>query len=67
MNNEMIASLKMIYKPAIMYYGEWELLSGLDKTEFIDRIKTAQINWIGKSIGAEVDFKIKDFGLSRLC
>ena len=40
-------------------YAE-ELLSGLDKTEFIDRIKTAQINWIGKSIGAEVDFKIKE-------
>ena len=40
-------------------YAE-RLLEGLDKTEFIDRIKTAQINWIGKSVGAEVDFKLKD-------
>ena len=40
-------------------YAE-KLLSGLDQTEFIDRIKTAQINWIGKSTGAEVDFKIKE-------
>ena len=40
-------------------YAE-RLLDGLDKTEFIDRIKTAQINWIGKSVGAEVDFKLKD-------
>ena len=40
-------------------YAE-KLLSGLDETEFIDRIKTAQINWIGKSVGAEVDFKIKE-------
>ena len=40
-------------------YAE-KLLDGLDKTEFVDRIKTAQINWIGKSVGAEVDFKIKD-------
>ncbi len=40
-------------------YAE-KLLDGLDKTEFIDRIKTAQINWIGKSVGAEVDFKLKD-------
>ncbi len=40
-------------------YAE-ELLSGLDDTDFQDRIKTAQINWIGKSTGAEVDFNIKD-------
>ena len=26
----------------------------------MEKIKTAQINWIGKSVGAEVDFKLKD-------
>ena len=36
------------------------LLDGLNDTEFMDKIKRAQVNWIGKSIGAEVDFKIKD-------
>ena len=36
------------------------LLEGLDETEFMEKIKTAQINWIGKSEGAYVDFKIKD-------
>ncbi len=36
------------------------LLDGLKDTEFEEKIKTAQINWIGKSIGAEVDFKLKD-------
>lgn len=36
------------------------LIEGLKDTEFLDKIKTAQINWIGKSIGAEVDFKLKD-------
>lgn len=35
------------------------LLEGLNKTEFLEKIKVAQINWIGKSEGAEVDFKIK--------
>ena len=40
-------------------YAE-RLLTGLDKTEFINRIKTAQINWIGKSVGEEVDFKLKN-------
>ncbi len=34
------------------------LLDGLDKTEFMNKIKIAQINWIGKSEGAEVEFKI---------
>ncbi len=36
------------------------LLDGLDDTNFNDRTKNAQINWIGKSVGAEVNFKIKD-------
>ncbi|MCI8498886.1 MAG: class I tRNA ligase family protein [Bacilli bacterium] len=36
------------------------LIEGLDDTEFLDKIKTAQINWIGKSIGAEVSFKLKE-------
>ena len=40
-------------------YAE-KLLAGLDETEFVDRVKTAQINWIGKSVGAEVDFKLSD-------
>lgn len=35
-----------------------KLLDGLDETEFLDRIKTAQINWIGKSEGAEIDFDL---------
>lgn len=34
------------------------LLEGLNDTEFLDKIKTAQINWIGRSEGAQVDFKI---------
>ena len=40
-------------------YAE-RLLDGLKDTEFEDKIKIAQVNWIGKSIGAEVKFKIKE-------
>ncbi len=40
-------------------YAE-ELLEGLNDTDFVDKVKTAQINWIGKSSGAEVIFKIKE-------
>ena len=40
-------------------YAE-RLLDGLKDTEFEERVKIAQINWIGKSIGAEVNFQLKD-------
>ena len=40
-------------------YAE-SLLDGLNDTNFADRIKLGQINWIGKSVGAEVNFGIKD-------
>lgn len=40
-------------------YAE-RLLDGLKDTEFEERVKIAQINWIGKSVGAEVNFKLKD-------
>ena len=35
------------------------LISDLDKVDYLDKIKTQQINWIGKSEGAEIDFTIK--------
>jgi len=37
-----------------------KLIDGLKDTEILDKVKTAQINWIGKSIGAHVNFKIKE-------
>ena len=40
-------------------YAE-DLIAGLDDTKFQERIKLAQINWIGKSTGAEVTFKVKE-------
>ena len=33
------------------------LVSDLDDVDFIDRVKVQQRNWIGRSTGAEVDFK----------
>ena len=40
-------------------YSE-DLLEGLKDTNFAEKVKLGQINWIGKSIGANVDFKIKN-------
>ena len=42
-------------------YGE-RLADDLAKTEYLDHIKLSQLNWIGKSQGVEVDFKIKQGG-----
>jgi leucyl-tRNA synthetase len=41
-------------------YAE-RLLADLDKIDWPERTKEAQRNWIGKSEGALVNFKIKDF------
>ena len=38
-------------------YAE-DLLKGLDDTNFADRVKLGQINWIGKSEGVELDVEI---------
>ncbi len=34
------------------------LLEGLEKTEFQEKIKAAQINWIGKKSGARINFEL---------
>jgi len=36
------------------------LIDDLDDLDFLDKIKAQQKNWIGRSEGAEVNFKIKD-------
>ena len=35
-----------------------KLIDDLDKVDYIERVKTQQRNWIGRSEGAEVDFII---------
>ena len=43
----------------ISAYAE-RLLQGLDTIDWSESIKESQRNWIGKSVGASVDFKLKD-------
>ncbi len=35
-----------------------KLLAGLDEIDFLEKIKTQQRNWIGRSTGAEVNFRV---------
>lgn len=42
----------------ITEYAE-RLLKGLDEIDFSESMKDIQRNWIGKSIGARIDFKVK--------
>ncbi|MEP1152064.1 MAG: leucine--tRNA ligase [Balneola sp.] len=44
----------------ITEYAE-RLLNDLDDLDWPESLKDMQRNWIGKSIGAEVDFQIKDY------
>ena len=34
------------------------LISGLEQTDFIEKVKAAQINWIGRSEGARIRFQV---------
>lgn len=43
----------------ITHYAE-RLLNDLDKLNWPEKVKKMQSDWIGKSYGAEVDFKVKD-------
>ena len=40
-----------------------ELLTGLDNLDWPERTKSLQRNWIGKSVGAYVDFKVSETDL----
>ncbi|MBQ8661253.1 MAG: leucine--tRNA ligase [Alphaproteobacteria bacterium] len=44
---------------AITKYAD-RLINDLGDLDFIDRVKSQQINWIGRSEGAELDFKFGD-------
>ncbi len=54
---EVVQKVKSQWMLKITDYAE-RLYDDLDDTDFIDRVKIQQRNWIGKSKGAEVDFKL---------
>ena len=56
--SEVVRKVKSQWMLKITEYAD-KLLEGLDTVDYIERVKVSQKNWIGKSVGAEVDFAIK--------
>ncbi|MBP5288717.1 MAG: leucine--tRNA ligase, partial [Clostridia bacterium] len=54
--SEVVRRVKSQWMLKITEYAE-KLLEGLDGVNFIERVKTQQRNWIGRSTGAQVTFK----------
>ena len=56
-SSEVVRKVKSQWMLKITEYAE-RLIEDLDLVDYIDRVKTSQKNWIGRSVGAEVDFKL---------
>ncbi len=55
--SQVIRKVKKQWMLKITAYAQ-KLLDGLENVDFIEKVKTQQRNWIGRSVGAEVDFKL---------
>lgn len=56
---EVIRKMQSQWMLKITDYAD-KLIDGLDHVDYIEKVKVSQKNWIGRSEGAEVKFKIKD-------
>lgn len=56
---EVVHKMKNQWMLKITAYAD-RLIDDLEEVDFEERIKASQINWIGRSHGCDVDFKIKD-------
>ena len=54
---DVVRRVKSQWMLKITAYAQ-KLLDGLDDVDFIEKVKVQQRNWIGRSEGAEVDFRI---------
>ncbi len=57
--SEVVQKEKSQWMLKITEYAQ-RLIDDLEDLDYIERVKVQQTNWIGRSEGAEVDFKIKD-------
>ena len=55
-NSEVVRREKSQWMLRITKYAQ-RLIDDLDGVNYVERVKTQQKNWIGRSVGAEIDFK----------
>ena len=60
-HSDVVQRSKDVWYLRITEYAD-KLLSGLDEVDYLPNIKQQQVNWIGKSTGAFVNFPIKGTG-----
>ena len=58
-DSEIIQKEKEVWMLKITDYAD-KLLDGLDDVNFPPRVRLEQENWIGRSYGAEIDFKVEN-------
>ena len=56
---EVVHKMKNQWMLKITEYAD-RLIDDLEEVDFEERIKASQINWIGRSHGCDVDFRLKD-------
>jgi leucyl-tRNA synthetase len=57
--SEVIRKMQSQWMLKITDYAD-KLIEGLDEVDYIEKVKVSQKNWIGRSEGAEVNFRLKD-------
>ena len=60
-HGEVVRKVKSQWMLKITEYAQ-QLIDGLEDVDYPERIKYSQINWIGRSTGAEVDFSTSESG-----
>ncbi|MGN0578429.1 MAG: leucine--tRNA ligase [Ruminiclostridium sp.] len=60
-HSKIVQKTKEVWYLRITEYAD-KLLQGLDEVNFLPNIRLQQENWIGKSVGAFVDFTVKENG-----
>ena len=57
-HTDIVQKSKVVWYLRITEYAD-KLLEGLERVDYLPNVKTQQVNWIGKSRGAFVDFEVK--------
>ena len=65
MNKDILPSLKLIYKPLVMYYGEWELLDGLESIAKVENGKNLFTEFLNRYYYMPLKVVFKDDELVR--